>query len=159
MRHQEAILCTATVMPLCFWIIIFTLSDSSHTTGISVGSEVSLFACQARPDVTPTCSSDRIPQKPRSSPYDCAQNIVLQQWTDSSLCPPSAAPKPPPSAALSAPTQYPSAHCVLSTAGFLFSSFCCLHLSAEISPVFHALLSISSTIVFNISIILTLFPI
>lgn len=67
---QEAILCTATVMPSCFWIIMFPLSDSKQTTGISVGSEVSLAACWARTDITPACSSDRVPRQPRLSPCE-----------------------------------------------------------------------------------------
>lgn len=41
------------------------LSDSRHTTGISVGSEVSLAACWARTDITPACSSDRVPRPGR----------------------------------------------------------------------------------------------
>lgn len=59
---QEAMLCTATVMPSCFWIIMFPLSDSRHTTGMSVGSEVSLAACWASTDITPACSSDSVPR-------------------------------------------------------------------------------------------------
>lgn len=44
------------------------LSDSKHTTGISVGSEVSLAACWARTDITPACSSDGVLRQPRLSP-------------------------------------------------------------------------------------------
>ena len=51
-RRPEVILCPATVMSLYFWIIMFPLSDSRHTTGISVGSEVGLDACWARTDTT-----------------------------------------------------------------------------------------------------------
>lgn len=67
---QEAILWTATVMPLCFWIIMFALFDSRYTTRISVGSKVSLAACWARTDITPACSSDRVPRHPRLSPCE-----------------------------------------------------------------------------------------
>lgn len=43
----------------------YPLSDSRHTTGVSVGSEVSLAACWARTDITPACSSDRVPRPER----------------------------------------------------------------------------------------------
>ena len=51
------------------------LSDSKHTTGISVGSEVSLAACWARTDITPACSSHRVPQQPRLSPCESVHRI------------------------------------------------------------------------------------
>lgn len=41
------------------------LSDSRHTTGISVGSEVSLAACWARTEMTPACSSESVPRPAR----------------------------------------------------------------------------------------------
>lgn len=37
------------------------LSDSRHTTGVSVGSEVSLAACWASTEMMPACSSDSVP--------------------------------------------------------------------------------------------------
>ena len=41
-------MCTATVMPSFSGIIMFPVSDSRHTTRISVGTEVSLAACWSR---------------------------------------------------------------------------------------------------------------
>lgn len=69
-KCQEAILWTTSVMASCFWIIMFPLSDSRHTTGISVESEVSLAACWARTNSAPACSSHRVPRQPRLSPYE-----------------------------------------------------------------------------------------
>lgn len=41
------------------------LSDSRHTTGVSVGSEVSLAACWASTEMTPACSSESVPRPAR----------------------------------------------------------------------------------------------
>lgn len=97
---QEAILCTATVMPSCFWIMMFPLSDSRHTTGISVGSEVSLAACWARTDITPACSSDRVPRHPRLSPCESVHRTPTMDgfFIVSSKCCSKVASIPPPSA-------------------------------------------------------------
>ena len=88
MRHQKAILCNATVTPLCFWIMMFPLSESRHNTGISVGSEVSLAACWARTDITRACSSDRVPRQPRLSPCESVTRTPSMDgfFTVSSKC-------------------------------------------------------------------------
>jgi hypothetical protein len=48
-----------------------------HTTGISVGSEVSLAACWVRTDTTPACSSDRVPQQFRLSPCESVHRTLM----------------------------------------------------------------------------------
>ena len=52
-----------------------------------MGSEVSLAACRAKTDITPACSSDRVPRQPRLSHCESVHRTPAVDG----LCPPSAA--------------------------------------------------------------------
>lgn len=54
------------------------LSDSRHTTGVSVGSEVSLAACWASTEMTPACSSESVPRPARGEMWAEPMHTVMR---------------------------------------------------------------------------------
>ena len=115
-----------------FWIIILPLSDSRHTTGEPVRSEVSLAACWARTGITPGCLSDQVSQKPRLNLCESVSRTPISGWIlrcTLQVSPPAAhcLPGPGPHS-----TSHPS-----SPQTYRWISYR-LHLSADISLAFHA---------------------